>query len=152
MGRKRCIELTESEQITLREGIKYHAKHEFRRCCQALLWSAKGWSVKAIATELEVCQVSVSSWLTNWQNQGLVGLMRQKGQGRRSILSVTNTAHQQALKQAVSTHYQDAGRIKTDLEKALGQSMSRDTVKRFLKKTITLGTDFGEPPNLFKIR
>ena len=151
MGRKRCIELTESEQITLREGIKYHSKHEFRRCCQALLWSHKGWSVKAIATELEVCQVSVSSWLTNWQNQGVVGLMRQKGQGRRTILSVTNTAHQQALKQAVATHYQDAGRIKTDLEKALGQSLSRDTIKRFLKKTITPGTDFGEPLNPFKI-
>lgn len=152
MGRKRCIELTDAEQITLREGIKYHPKHEFRRCCQALLWSHKGWAIKTIAVELEVCQISVSSWLNNWQNQGLVGLMRQKGQGRRSILSVTNTTHQLALKRAVDTHYQDAGRIKTDLEKALGQSMSRDTVKRFLKKTITPGTDFGEPLNLFKIR
>jgi hypothetical protein len=77
--------------------------------------------------------------------------MRQKGQGRRSILCLTNTAHQQALKQAVAAHYQDAGRIKTDLEKVLGQSMSRDTVKWFLKKTITPGTDSGAPPNLFKI-
>jgi transposase len=151
MGRKCCIELTESEQITLREGIKHHSKHEFRRSCQALLWSAKGWSVKAIAAELEVCQLSVSSWLTNWQKQGVVGLMRQKGQGPRSILSLTNTAHQQALERAVAAHYQDAGRIKTDLEKALGQSMSRDTVKRHLKKTITLGTDFGQPLNPFKI-
>lgn len=98
MGRKRCIELTDNEQLTLREGIKYHPKHEFRRCCQALLWSAKGWSVKAIATELEVCQVSVSSWLTNWQQQGLVGLMRQTGQGRKPILCLTNATHQQALK------------------------------------------------------
>ncbi|MBD2705475.1 helix-turn-helix domain-containing protein [Spirosoma sp. BT702] len=151
MGRKRCIELTDLEQFTLREGLKYHPKHEFRRACQALLWSQKGWSVKAIATELEVCQLSVSSWLNRWQDQGLVGLMRQKGQGRRAILSLTNAAHQKALKQAVATHYQDAGRIKIDLEKALGQSMSRDTVKRFLKKTITLGTDFGEALNPFKI-
>jgi transposase len=152
MGRKRCIELAASEQSTLREGLKYHPKHEFRRACQALLWSAKGWAVKDIAAELEVCQLSVSSWLNRWQDQGLVGLRRQKGQGRRAILSVTNTAHQQALKQAVADHYQDAGRIKTDLEKALGQSMSRDTVKRFLKKTITPGIDFGELPNPFKIR
>ncbi|SOD97791.1 helix-turn-helix domain-containing protein [Spirosoma fluviale] len=151
MGRKRCIELTDAEQLTLREGIKYHPKHEFRRSCQALLWSHRGWSVKTIAAELEVCQISVSRWLTNWQQQGLVGLMRQKGQGRRAILSLTNTAHQQALTQAVAANYQDAGRIKTELEKALGQSMSRDTVKRFLKKTITLGTDFGGPPSLFRI-
>lgn len=76
--------------------------------------------------------------------------MRQKGQGRRAILSVTNTAHQQALKQAVAAHYQDAGCIKTELEEALGQPLSRDTVKRFLKKTITAGTGFGEPLNPFK--
>ena len=151
MGRKRCIELSQEEAFTLREGLKYYPKHEFRRSCQALLWSAKGWSVKTIATELEVCQLSVSSWLTAWQQQGLVGLMRQKGQGRKPILSITNPTHHQALKKAVATHYQDAGRIQVELEQVVGQAMSRDTVKRFLKKTITLGTGFGEPPNPSKI-
>lgn len=111
-------------------------KHEFRRSCQALLWSAKGWSAKTIAAELEVCQLSVSSWLTAWQQKGLVGLMRQKGQGSKPILSISNSVHQQALKKAVSVHYQDAGRIKIDLEQALGQPMSQDTVKRFLKKRL----------------
>ena len=143
MGRKRCIQLTDSEQLTLREGIKYHPKHEFRRCCQALLWSHQGWSAKTIAGQLEVCQQTVSHWLTAFEQDGLVGLRRQKGQGRRPLLSVTNQAHQQALKKAVAAHYHDAGRIQADLQMALGQPMSRDTIKRFLKKTTTRG---GPPP------
>ncbi len=146
MGRKRCIELTDPEQLTLREGLKYHPKHEFRRCCQALLWSHKGWAAKTIAAELDVCQQTVSSWLTAFEQDGLVGLMRQKGQGRRPILSLSNDTHQQALKKAVAAHYQDAGRIQADLQVALGQPISRDTVKRFLKKTTTPTIAYAEAP------
>nr|WP_019991371.1 helix-turn-helix domain-containing protein [Rudanella lutea] len=98
------------------------------------MWSHKGMAAKTIAAQLEVCQQTVSNWLTAFEQSGLAGLMRQKGQGRRPILSITNAAHQQALKSAVATHYQDACRIQADLQVALGQPMSRDTVKRFLKK------------------
>ena len=150
MGRKRCIELTDSELFTLREGIKQHPKYEFRRACQALLWSHKKWAAKTIAVELEICPQTVGNWLTAWQEEGLVGLMRQKGQGRKPILSLTNTTHQQALSTAVDNHYQDANRIKTELEQIIGQPMSRDTVKRFLKKTVTLGTVSAGRPSLSK--
>lgn len=150
MGRKRCIELTDTELLTLREGIKNHPKHEFRRACQALQWSHKKWAAKLIATELEVCPQTVGNWLTAWQQDGLVGLMRQKGQGRKPILSLTNDTHQQALAKAVDNHYQDAARIRTELEEVLGQPMSCDTVKRFLKKTITPGTASVGRPNLSK--
>jgi len=145
---KRCVSLSDAEQLTLREAIKNHPKHEFRRSCQALLWSHKGFSAKAVAEYAEVSQHSVGKWLTNWQEQGLVGLMRQKGQGRKPMLSLTNPAHQQYLTKAVGTHYQDAERIKADLQTALGQSMSRDTVKRFLKKMIITGDASDGLPNL----
>ena len=144
MGRKHCIELTDAEQLTLRDGLKDHPKHEFRRCCQARLWSHSGWAAKTIAGQLEVCQQTGSNWLTAFQQDELVGLMRQKGQGRRPILSIANDTHQQALKKVVATHYQDAGRIQADLQVALGQPMSPHTVKRFLKKTITPTTAYAE--------
>lgn len=150
MGRKRCIQLTDSEQLTLREGIKNHPKHEFRRCCQALLWSHKGWPAKAIAAQIEVCQQTVGNWLTAFEQDGLVGLMRHKGQGRKPILSISNHTHQQALTKAVAAHYQDAGRIQAQLQAELGQPMSRDTVKRFLKKTITPTIAYAEVPKLSK--
>lgn len=144
---KRCVSLSDAEQLTLREAIKNHPKHEFRRSCQALLWSHKGFSAKEVAEHTEVSQHSVGKWLTSWQEQGLVGLMRQKGQGRKPILSLTNLAHQHYLTKAVSAHYQDAERIKADLQTALGQSLSRDTVKRFLKKMIIAGDASDAPPN-----
>lgn len=150
MGRKRCIELSDDQQLTLREAIRYHPKHEFRRACQALLWSHKKWAAQTIAAELEVCPQTVGSWLNAWQEEGLVGLMRQKGQGRKPILSLTNSTHQQALSTAVDNHYQDANRIKTELEQIIGQPMSRDTVKRFLKKTITPGIASAGRPSLSK--
>lgn len=146
MGRKRHIELTDSEQLTLEEGLSNHPKHEFRRRCQALLWNDKGWALKAIAQALEVCPQSVSNWLTAFEVDGLVGIRRQKGQGRKPILSLTNATHQQALGKAVAAYYQDAGRIQAHLQASLGQPMSRDTVKRFLKKMTTPITAYGEAP------
>jgi len=146
MGRKRRIELANSEQLTLQEGLKNHPKYEFRRAAQALLWNHKGWAVKTIAQALEVCPQTVSNWLTAFEEQGITGLMRQKGQGRKPILSMTNKTHQQALKKAVDAHYHDAGRIQADLQLALGQPMSRDTVKRFLKKTTTPTTAYAAAP------
>ena len=151
MGRKRHIELTDSEQLTLQEGFKNHPKHEFRRCSQALLWNHKGWAVKTIASALEVCPQTISNWLTAFEQNGLIGLMRQKGQGRKPILSITNAVHQQALTKAVAAHYQDAGRIQAHLQVALSQPMSRDTVKPvrrcgFLKKTTTPSTAYAGAP------
>ncbi|AUD00874.1 helix-turn-helix domain-containing protein [Spirosoma pollinicola] len=144
---KRCISLSDTEKLTLQEAIKNHPKYEFRRACQALLWSHKGFSAKEVAGHTEVSQHSVGKWLSAWQELGLVGLMRQKGQGRKPILNLTNSLHQQALSRAVTAHYQDAERIKADLQTALGQSMSRDTVKRFLKKMTTTGDASDVQPN-----
>jgi transposase len=132
--------LSESERLTLQEGTKHHPKYEFRLRCQSLLLSGKGWSVKSIAHHLEVGEHAVSYWFTRWENQGLVGLIRRGGQVRKSTLSVSNQVHQQTLAQAVTHHYQDVARIKADLEAHLGFPMSVDTVKRFLKKTVTPGT------------
>lgn len=150
--RKRLIALSEPERLTLGEGSKYHPKHEFGTRCQALLLSGKGWSVQAIAQHLEVRSHTVGNWFTQWEQVGLMGLLRQPGQGRKPILSLTNSMHQQVLQEAVSTHYQDASRIQAELERALGQSMSRDTVKRFLKRIITPGIDSVELASPTKIQ
>jgi hypothetical protein len=79
MRRKQSyIALNESEAITLRFGSKYHFKHAFRQGCQALLLSNKGWSIKHLAEHFEVVAHRVGRWFTDWQINGLVGLMRQR--------------------------------------------------------------------------
>jgi transposase len=132
MSRKqRYIELSESEQATLREGSKYHSKHEFRERCQALLLSKKGWSIQQLAEHFEVVPHTIGHWFNDWETRGLVGLMRHSGQGRKTILRLDNQAHTQALEKAVDQSYQDVGRIKVELETQLKLEMSNDTVKRF---------------------
>ena len=140
MSRKeKHIDLIESEQITLREGAKYHPKVEFREKCRALLLNQAGATIKQIATHLGVNHNTVGNWINAWQTAGIVGLNRKIGQGRSPILSVTNANHIQQLDKAVETHSQNVKAIQAELEKELNTSMSSDTVKRFLKKIIIHG-------------
>lgn len=63
MSRKeKHIDLTESEQITLREGAKYHPKVEFREKCRALLLNQAGVTIRQIATHLDVNHNTVGNW------------------------------------------------------------------------------------------
>ena len=144
MSRKeKHIDLNESEQITLREGAKYHPKPEFREKCRALLLNQAGVTIKQIATHLDVNHNTVGTWISTWETAGIVGLNRKLGQGRNPILSVTNPRHIGHLDKAVDTHAQNVKAIQAELVKELNTPMSSDTVKRFLKKIITPGDASG---------
>lgn len=144
MSRKeKHIDLNESEQITLREGAKYHPKVEFREKCRALLLSQAGVTIKQIATHLDVNHNTVGNWINAWEIAGIVALNRKLGQGRNPILSVTNANHIEHLNKAVDTHAQNVKAIQAELVKELNTSMSSDTVKRFLKKIIIHGDASG---------
>lgn len=144
MSRKeKHIDLIESEQITLREGAKYHAKVEFREKCRALLLNQAGVTMRQIATHLDVNHNTVGNWIKAWEIAGIVGLNRKAGQGRSPILSVTNTSHIQQLDKAVEAHSQNVKAIQADLIQQLNTPMSSDTVKRFLKKIIIHGDASG---------
>lgn len=137
--KKRYIQLSEAEELTLRSGVKNHPKSEFRRKCQALLLSHRGLAMRQICEVLEVSQTSLCSWFSQWEAKGICGLQRSKGQGRKPILRVEEAAHQKALVRAQTAHYQDVKSIQSALIKELKLGMSTDTVKRFLKKIITPG-------------
>jgi transposase len=153
MSRKnKYIQLSEPEEITLTEGLHHHPKAEFRQKSNALLMSHKGLTISFIASFFRVKPHTIGVWFKDWETEGLCGLRRMKGQGRKSILKVSNQAHITALDVAVEKHYQDVERIKTDLESSLKMNMSKDTVKRFLKKIITHGEEFAAVPIKDKIK
>jgi transposase len=145
MGRnKRYVKLIEeAEAITLKEGLLHHPKAEFRQRANALLMSQQGLDIAFIAKFCDVNLNTVGRWFTSWEKEGICGLMRQSGQGRKPILKVSNQDHIEALDKALEKHYQDVGRIKMELESQLQSPMSTDTVKRFLKKIITHGVEYG---------
>jgi transposase len=147
MSRKsKYIKLTESELKTLEEAIKYHPKHEFRQKSQALLFSHQGLSAQELSRLFGVRKHSILEWYRAWEAQGIWGLLRRKGQGRKPYLSISNSKQVKVLDQAVAHYYQDSGMIRQELMTQLGLEVSRDTVKRFLKKMITDGTESVYPP------
>jgi transposase len=145
MGRKkRYVKfIEETEEITLKEGLLHHPKPEFRQRANALLMSHQGLDITFIAKFSDVNLNTVGRWFTSWEEEGVAGLMRRSGQGRKPLLKVDNSEHIAALDQAVDKHYQDVKGIKMELESQLQSPMSTDTVKRFLKKIITHGVEYG---------
>lgn len=153
MSRKeKHIALTETERLTLREGSKYHPKPEFRVKCQGLLLNHTGMGFKAIATHLGVNHNTVGNWVKTWESVGIAGLCRKNGQGRKLILSINNAIHTDLLDKTVETHRQNVKAIRSELVKELARPMSSDTVKRFLKKILTVGDESVDAPMKGKIK
>lgn len=141
--RKKFIEkLSDTELITLEEGHKYGKSADFRQRCQMLTLSNRGYEVKQIVDVLEVCPQTVYSILKAWQEQGIAGLIRRKGQGRTPNLQLDNARHVEAVKKAVENHSQSSNLILEELYASLDiKPMSKRNLRRFLKKVATVGSD-----------
>jgi transposase len=122
------------ERLTLKEGLQNHPKAEFRKHCQILLFSAKGKKAKEIALLLDSSYQSVINCFNNWQQKGLVGLMRSRGQGRKATLSKVDEGQ---LKSIISQHRQSALKATAQLEKDLQVKVHPETLRRFLKSVST---------------
>ena len=140
--KKRFIRLSNTELITLQEGRKNGKKYQFRDRCHCLILSHQGKEVKEISEILEVSVLTVYLWFNRWELNGIVGLMNQPGQGRKPKLSLENDEHVKAIEQLIEVHYQDAERIRIELEQQFDLSLSPDTVKRYLKKMTFDGAAF----------
>ncbi len=136
----RFVQLTESELITLQEGHKNGSQFQFRNRCQCLILSNQGKTVSELAQFFEVSNITIYGWFDGWEKNGIVGLMNKPGRGRKPILSVQNPAHVEKVKQAVEKNAQSVKAVVAELENTLDETMSVDTVKRFLKNLVTVGT------------
>lgn len=140
MSRKeKHIDLSESEENRLLQASKYHEKSQYREKCRAILLNHAGVSIKQIAQHLKISHITIGKWLIAWQEYQFDSLARKKGQGRKPILTIANSAHVETLDKAVEIHRQNVKGIQTELIKELQTTMSTDTVKRFLKKIIIHG-------------
>ena len=127
---ERYVELDALEKLTFEAGLQNHPKAEFRKHCQMLLFSSKGKKAKEIALLLDSSYQSVINCFNNWQQKGLVGLMRSSGQGRKAMLSQVDEGQ---LKTIISEHRQSALKATAQLEKELQIKLHPETLRRFLK-------------------
>jgi len=143
----RFVKLTDAELITLQEGHKNGAQFQFRNRCQCLVLSSQGMPVSQLAKFFEVSDITIYSWFDRWQKKGLGGLSNKNSQGRKPILSLQNPAHVKSVKAAIKKNPQSVKAVVAELEQVLDESLSVDTVKRFLKNLITASIASEPRPN-----
>lgn len=104
---------------------------QVRRRAHAVLLNARGYSVDQIADIYEVDRDTVSNWLTRWEDDGRAGLADQAGRGRKPLLN------QKEQKQAIKIVEKDPRSAQRSLAKIAaktGKRISRETLKRILKR------------------
>lgn len=131
MGRRRTLELSESEHLILEEGYENGKTTSFRKRCQAMLLKARGMTSYEVGQIVGMHEVSVNKWLDRYEAEGFEGLRTKPGGGRKPILDVDQD--QEAVRQAVSQERQRLKQAKELLEAELKKEFSLKTLKRFLK-------------------
>lgn len=123
-------ELSDERREELRELMKT-AHEQVRRRAHAVLLNSRGYSVDRIADIYEVDRDTVSNWLDRWNDDGASGLHDQEGRGRQPTLN--EKEQKQAIK-IVEKDPRSSKRSLTKIEEKTGKKISRETLKRILKK------------------
>jgi transposase len=113
----------------------------FRRRCHAVLLKSEGRTSAAVGVILKMNQVTVNTWLSRYEQQGINGLKTQKGQGRKQILDIESDAS--SVRKAVEQDRQRLSHAKAILEQELNKQFSVKTLKRFLKNLSADGKESG---------
>jgi transposase len=130
---KKYIKLAQEEILTLQEGHKTHPCYQVRNRCQCLLLSHQGKEVKELAAIFSVIALTIYSWFYRWEEKSLVGLLNEKGRGRKPILLQTES---EQIKTQVQANAQQLNVARGVLKAELNKEFSHKTLKRFLKKLV----------------
>lgn len=139
MSRLTKIELTDAERLALERGYKHGAVHGFRQRCQMILLKARKKTSKEIGEQLGCCLVSVNFWVRRYREEGIEGLHIRQGRGRPALLRETDLP---AVREAVAANRQRLSQAQAALAEQLGRRFSRNTLKRFLKKTVADSSEY----------
>lgn len=133
---KRYIQLTTAEQEMLQEGYRNHPSHRVRERCHCLLLSSQGKSVPELTEIFSVLPLTIYTWMNRWEKDGIMGVLDQKGRGRKAIL--TQQDHS-LIKEKLQANAQKLSLVREELKAVLNKEFSEKTLKRFLKKLVLDG-------------
>jgi len=126
---KRVEQITELEEENLKAIKKHHSKYRERERAMGILLSYKGYSPKEIGDIFEVSERVVYTWIDNFNKNGIIGLLTQKGQGRKSILTKEDEVR---VKELVEKYPFQLSTVCSELLND-GIEVSKKTLKAFLK-------------------
>ena len=75
--------LSDAQRASLEQVHRHGSVHRLRQRAQAVLLSAKGFTLEQLAALCDVHPETVSGWLDAWQERGLDGLADAPKPGRR---------------------------------------------------------------------
>ena len=127
--------ITEEVRITLQEMYKHHPTFRCRQRAQAILLSARGYSMDELVLILEVRRDAISSWINRWDTEGLIGLYDRSRTGRPSIYTQAEVS---LLKTLVDEEPRQLKTAQTQLADRTQKVASTSTLKRLLKKNSTI--------------
>ena len=132
---KQIKPLSEQEQQTLIEAYQHHPTFRVSQRAHALLLNHRGYSMSVLCQLFEVQHETVSRWCQRWETEGLTGLFDQGRSGRPMILS------EEEAQQFIDNVDDNPHQIKIaheQLHQKTGKIVSRDTLKRILKKELSI--------------
>lgn len=135
MQANRYIISNNEEVNTLGEAVKNHGKAYFRMRCESILLSHRGYKVVEIAQLQQVRTHTVRAWMDSWEQKGLAGLQIASGRGRKAAIQLCNTALVEQIQQELSGNPQSLAQVGEQIRKNTGLSLSKDQLKRFIKKS-----------------
>lgn len=137
---RKITHLSQEEKQTLEEGYRNNSKAHFRNRCHSILMSYEGYKVKEIARIYKVRIRTIYTWFDNWEAHGISGLIMAKGRGVKAKLDQLCEQQVHTLKEAVGNNPQNLHTVGEDLTEKFGFTVTKNMLKRFLKKnSITLG-------------
>ena len=142
MSRKqRKIELSQQEHAALIVSYKTGKSAPLRKRCQAILLSAAGKSIIELCSIFQVYPNAITNWFNRWEKDKVEGLKTVPGQGRPAKIKSDDAPLIATIKAKVEANPQKLDNILAELEADSSLLMSRRTLKRFLKKVVTAGSD-----------
>jgi transposase len=126
---KSVEQITELEEENLKAIKKHHLKYRERERAMGILLSYKGYSPKEIGDIFEISERVVYTWIDNFNKNGVIGLLTQKGQGRKSILTKEDEVR---VKELVEKYPFQLSTVCSELLND-GIEVSKKTLKAFLK-------------------
>ena len=82
--------------------------------------------------------MAVNNWLARYETEAIEGLKTRAGRGRPLILSQQNPLHLQKVKAEIEKHPNSVKTVAAILEEDLDLAMHPETLKRFLKKWLSI--------------
>ncbi len=131
MGRVNTPILDSEAKNALEKGFKTGKKHAFRVRCQLVLLKSENRKSKEVAKIVKMCEMSVNNWLVRYAAEGVDGLNTKSGRGRKPLIN--KVTDEFSVLEAIKANRQRLQTAKAEWEIQSGKSVSRDTLRRFLK-------------------